>query len=63
MPANNSLWFYNVKGLTPARPRSGEQYPKQAICISQSWPRIAVLQDCKLLPKNEIFNCQITLST
>jgi len=35
----------------------------QTICISQPWPRIALLQDCKLLPGNEIFNYQNTLST
>jgi hypothetical protein len=44
-----------VPNQIPTRPQSPRKNPEKFVKHAKPWPRILTLQNCELLPQNEVF--------
>ena len=59
MPANDGLRLDKDQCPLPSRPKPPQHHPKQFIRSAKPQLRVALPQDCKLLPKSQIFQQQV----
>jgi hypothetical protein len=55
VPSHDCFRVHNDESLFPTRPQSPRKNPEKFVKRPKPWSRMLTLQDCQLLPKNEVF--------
>jgi hypothetical protein len=63
VPPDYSVRGHDDQGLFPTGPEPSRKNPEELIERSNSWPRTLAFEHSELLPKNEVFQQKIPMST
>lgn len=59
MPPDNGFWLHNQKGVSPSRPDTRHNHPKQSVALFELRVILVSLQHDELFAKRKILSRQI----